>query len=216
MPGAAIPVVQLGDGHRRLLQEHFAALPTEDIRRRFGILLDRDGVAAYIARIDFRRDCVFAVMSDDLSLAGVVHLGCRDGAAELGLSILPPYRRQGIATALFQRAVTRARNLQAVELFVHCLASNAAMLHIARQSGMRVVLEQGEADAFLELPPATAATLGADIAAQQTGLFDYTLKAQVGLARRFADGLAVNFTRNFPRPIGGRRRPPAAEHGRRA
>lgn len=79
-----------------------------------------------------------------------------------------------------------------------------------------VVFEHSEADAYLELPPATADTLGADFAAQQTGLFDYTLKAQVGLARCLADGLAASFTRSLTPPVGRRRRPPAADHGRRA
>lgn len=193
MLATAIPVVQLGEGQRDLLQEHFAALPLEDVRRRFGTTLDPQGLAAYVDRINFQRDCVFAVFAEDLSLAGVVHLAHGHGVAEVGLSILPAYRRQGIGSALFQRAVTRARNLQAVELFVHCLAENEVMLHIAREAGMRIVMEQSEADAYLELPPATVDTLGADFAAQQTGLIDYTLKAQAGLARCLAEGLVNSF-----------------------
>lgn len=205
MLATAIPVVQLGEGQRDLLREHFAALPLEDVRRRFGVTLDPQGRDAYVDRINFQQDCVFAVFADDLSLAGVAHLAHGQGVAEVGLSILPAYRRQGIGKALFQRAMTRARNLQAVELFVHCLAENDVMLHIAREAGMRIVMEQSEADAYLELPPATVDTLGADFAAQQTGLIDYTLKAQAGLARCLTEGL-VN---SFAGAMNGARPPPA-------
>ena len=42
---------------------------------------------------------------------GVVHLACLHGSADLGISVLSPYRGHGIGTALFKRAAMHARNL---------------------------------------------------------------------------------------------------------
>jgi len=38
---------------------------------------------------------------------------------------------------------------------VHCISENAAMMHLARKHGMRIVNEGSERDAHLALEPAT-------------------------------------------------------------
>jgi RimJ/RimL family protein N-acetyltransferase len=75
--------------------------------------------------------------------------------AELGLSVLNGSRGKGLGDALFARAVTFLRNRGAREVMVHCLSENAAMMHLASKHHMRVDREGGEADARLELLPAT-------------------------------------------------------------
>ena len=94
------------------------------------------------------------------ALVGVAHVALFEGAAELGLSVLPSHRRRGIATALFDRGALHARNRGIVELFVHCLSAVRAMRRIARNAGMRVLVEGAGTDAWIELQPATAFTLG--------------------------------------------------------
>ena len=159
-----VPVHSLNSTHRELLKRHFAELADEDVRLRFGSTINRDARNAYVDAISFERDTVFGVYADDLSLLGVAHLACFHGAAELGLSVLAPYRGHGIGTALFQRGAMHARNLQICELFMNCLAQNGAILHIARKAGMRIVVEQTGADAYLELPPGNPLTFGQEMA----------------------------------------------------
>lgn len=171
---------------RDALISHFLALDAEDRRLRFGVGLSDHGVRDYVARIDFERDAVFGVFDDDMSLVGVGHVARGDGFAELGVSVLPAERGRGMGGALLARAHTHARNWGEPSLFMHCLAENGAMMHLARKQGMRIVAERGEADAYLELPPGDPASIANALFADRVALFDYALKSQAHAARRIA------------------------------
>lgn len=171
---------------RRALAAHFAALGTEDRRLRFGVALSDDGVADYVEHIDFERDAVFGVFDDDMGLAGAGHLARGDGFAELGVSVLPAYRGRGLGGALLARAHGHARNWGVPTLYMHCLAENGAMMHLARKQGMRIATERGEADAYLELPPGDPTSIARALMAERVGLFDFALKSQAHAARRLA------------------------------
>ncbi|HEV3011422.1 MAG TPA: GNAT family N-acetyltransferase [Burkholderiales bacterium] len=159
-----------------LLEPHFLALGGEDRRLRFGIPLNDDAVRAYVARIDFERDAAFGVYDDALHLTGAAHVARSDGHAELGVSVLPGHRGRGIGGALLARAHMRARNWGVRALFMHCLTENAAMMHLARKQEMEIVVESGEADAWLRLSPADASSHFGEVFAQRVALFDYALK----------------------------------------
>ena len=60
---------------------------------------------------------------------------------------------------------------------MHCLAENAAMIRLARRAGMTIVVEAGEADAHVSLPPASPASVTHEYLSDQFALFDYALKA---------------------------------------
>lgn len=171
-----IPIRELARLDRAALEPHFLALDGEDRRLRFGAPLNDDAVRAYVARIDFERDAVFGVYDDVLRLIGAAHVARGDGHAELGISVLPADRGRGIGGALLARAYLRARNWGVRALFMHCLTENAAMMHLARRQGMRIVVDSGEADAWLSLPPADASSHFGEVFAQRVALFDYALK----------------------------------------
>ena len=171
---------------RAALRDHFLTLGGEDRRLRFGLSLSDHGVSDYVANIDFERDAVFGVFDEDMQLSGVGHLARGDGFAELGISVLPANRGQGMGGALLARTHTHARNWGAPTLFMHCLAENGAMMHLARKQGMQIAAERGEADAYLELSPGDAASHANALFADRVALFDYALKSQVHAARRLA------------------------------
>ena len=85
----------------------------------------------------------------------MVHVAFSGENAELGLSVLDGRRGTGLGSALFARAVIHLRNRGATEVFVHCLSENAAMMHLARKHGMRVIPEGAETEARLAIDPAT-------------------------------------------------------------
>jgi RimJ/RimL family protein N-acetyltransferase len=155
--------IRLRESDRAALEAHFLALDGEDRRLRFGSSIRDDALRAYAARIDFERDGVFAVQDDDLDLIGVVHVAFAGENAELGLSVLPGYRGEGLGSALFSRAVMHLRNRGAREVFVHCLSENGAMLHLARKHGMRVIPAGSETEARLVIDPPTAHTRYAEV-----------------------------------------------------
>jgi GNAT superfamily N-acetyltransferase len=172
----SIPIRELSRLDRAALEPHFLALDPEDRRLRFGASLNNAAVRAYVERIDFERDAAFGVFDDGLGLIGAAHVARSRGHAELGVSVLPAHRGRGIGAALLARAHLRARNWGVRALFMHCLTENAAMMHLARKQEMQIVVDSGEADAWLRLSPADASSHFGEVFAQRVALFGYALK----------------------------------------
>ena len=185
-----IPVQRLRANAGSAYLEHLLALPAEDIRLRFGSAESPDTITAYVRNIDFDRDEVFGVYGAGLVLVGGAHLALAGDQAELGVSVLPGQRGKGIGSALFARAAEHARNRSVRDMFMHCLAQNTAMIHIARRANMDVVIESGDADAHVALPPADLSSLGSEILADRVALYDFALKAHVETLRRVGVVLA--------------------------
>jgi GNAT superfamily N-acetyltransferase len=175
---------RLGASERDALEKHFLALGSEDRRLRFGSPLGDEGVRAYVARIEFERDEVFVVRDAELAIIGAAHVAFGDGACELGLSVLPEARAQGIGNALFERAVMHLRNRGVEKVFVHCLSENEAMKHLARKHGMRLAYEGGESDASMRLPPATPETVLAEWVQDQHAGAVHALRRNALVTRR--------------------------------
>lgn len=176
MDALASPIRELTRLERVAYERHLLALDREDRRLRFGTPIGDSVVQAYVAAIDFDRDALFGVMSDDLTLAAAAHLARGDDHAELGVSVLPAHRGRGFGGALLERAALRARNWRRTRLFMHCLKENETMMHLARRQGMDIVAEAGEADACLELAQPDAASYFGEVFAQRVALFDFALK----------------------------------------
>jgi GNAT superfamily N-acetyltransferase len=193
-----IPIRELWPSERPALYEHFLALAPEDRRLRFGIPLSDTTVRDYVARIDFGQDAIFGVLDDELRLLGVAHVARSSAFAELGVSVLEGFRHRGIGGALLARAHLRARNWGMGSLFLHCLTENAAMMRLARRQAMDIVTEAGEADAWLRLAPADAASHFGEVFAQRVALFDHALKSQVASARRLVAALTPGTASQAP------------------
>ena len=190
-PGFSTTEVQrLTEGVRSALADHFLALTGDDRRLRFGAPISAERIGAYVAGIDFGRDAVFGVFDDELALVGVAHVAFLADSAELGISVLPGHRGRGAGRALFVRAAEHARNRFVARVFMHCLAENAAIMHIARTSGMEIVVEAGDADAHLALSPASPASVTGEFLTDRLALFDYALKAHVATLKGINSALA--------------------------
>ena len=177
-----VPVRELHAGHRDEILRHLLLLNEEDRRLRFGTQTPDEVIQHYVEGLDFNRDAIFGSFDSQLNLIGMAHLAYLPKtkglpqAAEFGVSVLPNGRGQGIGTALLARASVHSRNTRIETLFVHCLANNKAMMHLAQKAGMRVEYAYGDADAFLKLPPANPGTIVEEAANEQWADFDYALK----------------------------------------
>jgi GNAT superfamily N-acetyltransferase len=159
MTKTAFLPARLRETDRAALEAHFLALDGEDRRLRFGASISEAGVRAYVERIDFENDGLFAVHDHDLALLAVVHVAVGKGEAEMGLSVLPGHRGKGLGNALFTRAVAYLRNRGEANVFVHCISENGAMMHLARKHGMRIVNAGSESNGRLALGPAAPTRL---------------------------------------------------------
>ena len=144
---------RLNDDDRAGLLRHYLALAPEDRRLRFGLQVTDDFIGSFVERVDFDRDVVFGVCSGTGSWLGIGHLVPGNGAAELGLSVLPEARGKGLGAAIFRFAVAHAARNGVRRLFMHFLTRNKAILSIARSARMQIESEAGESDAHLVVPP---------------------------------------------------------------
>ena len=185
-----ISTIRLPALDRPALEAHFIRLDSEDRRLRFGSGISDDALRDYVRRIDFGRDGLFAVQDDALRPLAVVHIAMGSGPAEMGLSVLPEARGQGLGNALFRRAVTFLRNRGAASVFMHCLSENAAIMHLARKNRMRMVRHGTESDARLELAPATADSFINEWLDDQRGRAVQALRQNGRLAQAYFAALA--------------------------
>jgi GNAT superfamily N-acetyltransferase len=201
-PGSDRPVVrvkELSERDRRRLLMHFLALSDEDRLLRFGSVLPDELITRYVQKLDFARDAVFGVYNSNLQLLGVGHLAfaLREGnavlrgattkarVAEFGLSVATSARGMGIGSKLFERAAIHCRNEDVDTLYMHCLATNQTMMHIARKAGMEIQRAYGEADAYLKLAPADSVSVLQEAVEEQFASLDYGLKANTKAAAKW-------------------------------
>ncbi len=120
------------------------------------------------------------MLGSDLELLGLAHLALdpTGQTAELGLSVDRGARGKGYGYALLQRAVLHATNLGYRALFMHCLAENHVLMHLARKAGLKLVVEAGEADGRLDLGERTKASAIQEAIEDQFALVDTLLKQQ--------------------------------------
>lgn len=188
-------VRELHAGHRERIREHLLALGEEDRRLRFGMLASDSIINDYVDSLNFVRDSVFAVFDEKLEIIGMAHLAYQEFnrkgpvTAEFGVSVSEDGRGMGIGSSLFERAAIHCRNTKVDVLYVHCLSSNAAMMHIARKAGMSVEFAYGEADAYLRLPPGDSSTLAAEAMQEKAAEIDYTIKDNVRKAKSISANL---------------------------
>jgi GNAT superfamily N-acetyltransferase len=142
----------LNKSDRCALHQHFAQLSDQDLMMRFGRRPDADWLALVVDGFDFTRDSVLGVRDGEL-LAGVAHLALFDGAAELGLSVIPSCRRRGIGTALWVRAAARARDHGVRKLYIRDLPSHPTFCHMARRTGMQIHHEGPPHEVWVDVPP---------------------------------------------------------------
>ena len=185
-----VPVRELHAGHREAILNHLLKLGEEDRRLRFGTQTPDEVIEHYVSGLNFNEDAVFGVFDADLQLVAMAHLAYLPAvkgqarAAEFGVSVLPEGRAQGLGTALLERSAVHSRNSNIQTLYVHCLANNKAMMHLAQKAGMKVEYAYGDADAYLKLPPANPGTIVQEAANEQWADFDYALKENLKLANQ--------------------------------
>ena len=145
-------VVPLGQPRdQAALRAHFASLGSEDLRHRFCRAIKPASVRAYLMEAAAAHVASYGVYAATGDLAAACQLAPQGVDLEVGLSVLPAFRRQGLAAALLVRAMAHARERGHPGLIIHSLADNTAMLCLARRMGMTIQMLQGDADGRLSL-----------------------------------------------------------------
>jgi GNAT superfamily N-acetyltransferase len=142
---------------RHALEAHFAALGSEDLRYRFCGSIKPAALKQYLDQLNGPDSPSFGIFDSELTLIALCQIGQAGGELEVGVSVLPPFRRRGLARALLEYSASHARVRGLRTLLIHTLVDNSPMLSLAREMGMRVEIVNGEADGRLRLRADTVA-----------------------------------------------------------
>ena len=106
---------------RFALEAHFAALSTEDLCNRFCHSIKPETVTKYLDQWSAAGIPSYGIFDPDRALVAVSQLARSADELEVGLSVLPTYRRKGLALALLYRSARYARTRGLKALIIHCL-----------------------------------------------------------------------------------------------
>jgi RimJ/RimL family protein N-acetyltransferase len=149
---------KLTPADRPAIRAHLARLDPESRRRRFGYPITPEAAAAHADGLDFTDTILLGRIDGGAvrGLAEVVPVGPSGAVAELGLSVEPSWRGQGLGTELTRRAFTIATNRHLRRVIVMCVADNAPMQRIARKLGGYVLSRGSEVEMAVDLPHPSA------------------------------------------------------------
>ena len=143
---------------RPAIRAHLARLDPESRRRRFGYPITPEAAAGHADKLDFT-DTILLGRIDRGAVCGVAEIvpaGPSGDIGELGLSVEPVWRGQGLGTELTRRAFTIATNRHVRRVIVMCVADNVPMQRIAQKLGGYVRSRGQEVELAVDLPQPTA------------------------------------------------------------
>ncbi|AMO37206.1 GNAT family N-acetyltransferase [Thauera humireducens] len=129
------PMLRFGAADMPRILEHLHALDADDRLLRFSHGIRDEGIAAYVASLDFARDHVHGLCTAQGDIVALAHVAVRDGEVDFGLSVIAAYRQRGLGRALFGHVIALARLHDAVRIVCHSVSP--AVLHMAAASGFR-------------------------------------------------------------------------------
>lgn len=129
------PLRRFGAADAARILTHLLGLDTDDRLLRFGHGIRDDGIAAYVAALDFARDHVHGLCNAQGGIVALAHVALREGEIDFGLSVSPEHRQRGLGHALFGHVIALARALDADRIVCHSVSP--AVLHMAAASGFR-------------------------------------------------------------------------------
>lgn len=189
-----VPICQLSEQHRPLIEAHLLALGDRDRYLRFGYPATDERIRQHAAQLDFGRHELFGIFNRRLQLVGTAHLAYADvsrNMCEFAVSVLPHTRGRGYGKRLFAHAMRHCQNRRVDQLFIHALSENTAMLRIARGAGARLQHEGGESEAWLHLPPDSVGSHMTELVDTRAAALNHLIKRQQELLR-WGLGLVVD------------------------
>jgi RimJ/RimL family protein N-acetyltransferase len=147
-------LVPLGACDAPQILAHYLRLSKEDRYLRFCSALSDYAITRFVNELmDFADGVAFGILIDG-QVVGVAYIGKTyeaDGrdTAEAGFSIDADHRGEGHASLLMSAIIGYCRGARIQTLVMSCLRENKRMQQIARNFGLRVVIDREEAYADL-------------------------------------------------------------------
>jgi GNAT superfamily N-acetyltransferase len=119
----------------------------------------------------------FLVAQAGTTWAGVIHMArISEHDMEFGVMVAEQYRNQGIADLLMSEAIVWIRNRGFDTLYLHCVAWNRAMKHLAHKHGLVIQEDHGDADVCSRIPPPSIISYAQEAATRNRNIFVMTVQ----------------------------------------
>jgi len=136
---------------------YLKSLDEETLRSFFGYIAKPESIDMLVKKIHSEsHKHEFIVASNEKSeWVGITHIAHGGKEAELGIIVRPENRRQGIGNELIGRATMWCRNRQFLDVYMHCISRNTAVMNLVKKHNLKIDRQYDEADARITLPMPT-------------------------------------------------------------
>lgn len=149
-PGRPGPLIGFTPADAERILAHLVALDGDDRFLRFGYGIGNEGIASYVARMDFALDRVHGLTDASGRIVALAHMAIRDGEVDFGLSVAPAWRRRGLGRILFAHVVELASLLRVQRVLCHSISP--VVLQRAGACGFRRAGGNPAAALVLDIP----------------------------------------------------------------
>lgn len=154
--------------------QHLKKLSPEDKLTRFCYAIKDEAIDQLILNILYNQPDhhLFTATEDDV-IVGFGHLAREGDDWEFAVSVDSDYQGQGIANKLLGFIIPWAQIHGVHNVYMHCIAQNQKIQHLARKHGLRTVdRDGGEITSRVELPAPTAVDYTAEFLKEQRELYN--------------------------------------------
>lgn len=178
------PIRRIFKHELSLYKDHLLSLDSESKRLRFAYPIKDEGIGSFIESVekDFDTHCIFVAETLQCEVIAVGHISLVGDKPELALSVNTEYQGQGIGSDMMERCLTWCRNRSITNVYMICLASNAAVKHLASKHGLKMQSEYGETTADGTLLNPTPFTILSEVAESSVANFAYFQRAALKLS----------------------------------
>lgn len=154
--------------------QHLKKLSPEDKLTRFCYTIKNEAIDQLILNILYnQQDHHLFTATVDNVVVGFGHLAREGNDWEFAVSVDSKYQGQGIANKLLGFIIPWAQIHGVHNVYMHCIAQNQKIQHLARKHGLRTVdRDGGEITSRVELPTPTAVDYTAEFLKEQRELYD--------------------------------------------
>ena len=154
--------------------QHLKSLSSEDKLTRFCYAIKDEGIDKLILNILYNQpDHHLFTATVDNKIVGFGHLAREGNDWEFAVSVDSEYQGQGIANKLLGFIIPWAQIHGVHNVYMHCIAQNKKIQHLATKHGLRTVeRDGGEITSKVELPTPTAVDYTAEFLKEQRELYD--------------------------------------------
>lgn len=183
-------VYRLTPGEYKKYRQHLLSLDKESRYTRFGYVASDEIIHQLCDKVEAnpKEHKLFAIEDDDLNVVAAGHISLEQGQTELAFSVLTPYRKQGMGSALMGRCIEWCQNRNIKGGMMVCLSSNVPIKRLASKHGV-LISEGGETLADIKIPSPDMSSVVNEVIESNMAVMEHMGKLNRKIARMLINPL---------------------------